>query len=395
MKNIKRLIALTVLAGALLKGTAQQHIVSGPLSKQVKGQIDRLFQTFAKPGSPGYAIGIIRDRQILYEQGYGSANLDYDLPITPHSAFDIASVSKQFTAACIALLMMEGKLSLESPASLYIPQLSKYKDTIRVKHLIFNTSGIIDYYKLPRPGGRSWNTFNYFDNDDCIAASLGQDSLLFEPGAKWDYCNVNYMLLAKVVEKISGESFRVFSRERLFAPLGMEDTRINDDATEIIRNRVTPYNPRTPEYINAYLKDGIVIDSGGLWLQHPRNSPHYGGSGVVTTVDDLLIWSRNFFTKKFGGQAFYDLMHRTEKFPNGRDNQAFGLYFDVYRDRKFVAWDGGDFGISSQLIRFPDNKLAIVVLSNLGPGEAYKKANEIADILISSGILPVCNTSMP
>jgi CubicO group peptidase (beta-lactamase class C family) len=384
MKNIKRSIALTVLAGTLQTGTAQQP----SLSTQEKGQIDRLFQAFAKPGSPGYAIGIIRDEEILYEQGYGSANLDYDLPITPHSAFDIASVSKQFTAACIALLIMEGKLSLESPASLYIPQLSKYRDTIRVGHLIYNTSGIIDYYKLPRPGGRSWNTFNYFDNDDCIAVSLGQDSLLFKPGERWDYCNVNYMLLAKIVEKISGEPFRVFSGKRLFEPLGMKDTRINDDATEIIKNRVTPYNPRTSEYINAYLKDGIAVDSGGPWLQHPRNSPHYGGSGVVTTVDDLLLWSRNFFTKKFGGQEFYDLMHRTQKFSNGRDNQAFGLYFDVYRGRKFVAWDGGDFGISSQLIRFPDNKLAIVVLSNLGPGEAYKKADEIADILISGGLLP-------
>jgi CubicO group peptidase (beta-lactamase class C family) len=359
----------------------------GSLSKQVRGRIDSLFRAFAKPGSPGYAIGIIRDEQILYEQGYGSANLDYDLPITPHSAFDIASVSKQFTAACIALLIMDGKLSLESPASQFLPRLSKYKDTIRVKHLIYNTSGIIDYYKLPRPGGRSWNTFNYFDNDDCIAASLARDSLLFKPGEKWDYCNVNYMLLAKIVEKISGQPFRTFSRERLFVPLGMMDTRINDDATEIIRNRATPYNPRTPEYINAYIKDGIVVDSGGQWLQHPRNSPHYGGSGVVTTVDNLLIWSRNFFTKKFGGEEFYALMHRTEKFPNGRDNQAFGLYFGAYRGRKFVAWDGGDFGISSQLIRFPDKKLAIVVLSNLGPGEAYKKANEMADILIASGDL--------
>jgi hypothetical protein len=108
---------------------------------------------------------------------------------------------------------------------------------------------------------------------------------------------------------------------------------------------------------------------------------------VVTTVDDLLAWSRNFFTGKFGGREFYDLMHRTEKFPDGRDNQAFGLYWDVYKDRRLVAWDGGDFGISSQLIRFPDQKLAIVVLSNLGPGEAYKKANEIADILIGSGDL--------
>jgi CubicO group peptidase (beta-lactamase class C family) len=368
-------------------GGSQLPTHSGRLPGAVKGRIDRLFQAFAKPGSPGYAIGIIRDTQVLYVQGYGSANLDYELRITPHSAFDIASVSKQFTAACVALLIMDGKLSLESPASLFIPQLAKYPDTIRVKHLIYNTSGIIDYYKLPRPGGRSWNTLFYFDNDVCIAASLGQDNLLFKPGEKWDYCNVNYMLLAKIVEKISGETFRSFSRHRLFAPLGMTNTRINDDATEIIRNRVTPYNPRTKDYIDAYAKDGITVDSGGPWLQHPRNSPHYGGSGVVTTVDDLLAWSRNFFTGKFGGREFYDLMHRTEKFPDGRDNQAFGLYWDVYKDRRLVAWDGGDFGISSQLIRFPDQKLAIVVLSNLGPGEAYKKANEIADILIGSGDL--------
>lgn len=167
----------------------------------------------------------------------------------------------------------------------------------------------------------------------------------------------------------------------------MTHTLINDDVTEIIKNRVTPYNKRTAEYVDAYKKEGINIKSKGEWLQHPRNSPHYGGSGVVTTVNDLLKWSENFFTKKIGGQAFYDLMHRTEKFKNGRDNQAFRLYFDNYKGRAFFAWDGGDFGIGSQLIHFTDKKVAIVILSNLGTGEAYKKANAIADILIDDGNL--------
>lgn len=377
------ILAFTSCFGQTFKTLSSDTI----LSEQAKSNIDTIFKSFDKKNSPGFAIGIINGTKVLYTKGYGSANLDYEIPITPNSSFDIASVSKQFTAASIALLIIDNKLSLETPVSEFVPELKKYKDTIRVKHLIYNTSGITDYFKLSRPDGKSWITFNYFDIDYCIKVSLSQDTLLFVPEEKWDYCNINYMLLTKIVEKASGQSFSEFSKQRLFEPLGMKNTLVNDDVTEIIKNRVTPYNKRTSEYVDAYKKYGITIKSTGEWLQHPRNSPHYGGSGVVTTVNDLLKWSENFFIKKFGGQAFYDLMHKTEKFKNGRDNQAFGLYFDNYKGRKFVAWDGGDFGVSSQLIRFIDKKIVIVVLSNLGTGEAYRKANAIADILIENGNL--------
>lgn len=358
------------------------------ITNQTKSKIDSIFSAYAKPNSAGYAIGIVKEKKVLYAKGYGSANLDYQIPITSNSAFDIASVSKQFTAACIALLIIDKKITLETPAEKFIPELSKYKDTIRIKHLIYNTSGIIDYYKLPRPDSISWVTFNYFDNNYCIKVSLSQDTLLFKPGDKWDYCNVNYMLLAKIVEKVSSQSFREFCKQRLFLPLGMTHTLINDDNTEVIENRVTPYNERTHEIVDAYRKEGFDVNyNDGKWIQHPRNAPHYGGSGVVTTVNDLMIWSENFFTKKFGGQEFYDLMHHTEKFANGKYNQAFGLYFDTLNGKSYVAWDGGDFGVSSQMMRFINEKVAIIVLSNIGTGEAYKKANMIAEILINNHIL--------
>jgi len=346
-----------------------------------------LFKDFDKKDSPGYAIGISKGTETLYSKGYGSANLDYLIPISTNSSFDIASVSKQFTAACIALLIMDGKLNLETPVERYVPELNKYTDTIRIKHLIYNTSGIIDYPKLPRPDGHSWITFNYFDIDYFIKVSLSRDTLAFKPGEKWDYCNVNFMLLTRVVEKVSGQSFRDFSRKRLFEPLGMDNTFINDDITEVIINRVTPYNKRTQEYVQAYRSMGINVKDEGNWIQHIRTSPHYGGSGVVTTIDNLLKWSENFVTKNFGGQEFYDLMHKTIKFNHNRDNQAFGLYFDKFKGRTSVSWDGGDFGISSQLLRFPDKGISIIVLSNLGSGEAFRKANEIADILIEIGEL--------
>ena len=357
------------------------------ISKLNRDRIDNLFKDFDRKDSPGYAVGISKGTETLYSNGFGSANLDYSIPITTNSSFDIASVSKQFTAACIALLIMDGKLTLETPVREFIPDLGKYADIIRVKHLIYNTSGIIDYHRLPRPNGYSWITFNYFDIDDCIKVSLEKNTLAFKPGEQWEYCNVNFMLLTKIVEKVSGQSFSEFSRKRIFEPLGMNNTLINDDITQVIKNKVTPYNRRTPEDVRAYREAGINIKHEGDWIQHHRTSPHYGGSGVVTTIDDLLKWSKNFVTKEFGGQEFYSLMHKTIKFSHGRDNQAFGLYFDKFKGRTSVSWDGGDFGISAQLVRFPDKGIAIVVLSNLGSGEAYRKANQIADILIEIGEL--------
>lgn len=386
---MKSISAVLIFFIALATGNGQplESYVDSSALREVRLKVDSLFEEFNHSDSPGYAIGITQGNRILYKRGYGAANLDYQIPINTRSAFDIASVSKQFTAACIALLIMDGKITLNDPVSKYIPEISKYKDTIKIKHLIYNTSGITDYFKLKRPDGKSWITFNYFDIDYCIEVALSQDSLAFKPEEKWEYCNVNYMLLTKIVENVSGLSFSEFSKKRLFEPLEMYNTLINDDVTEIIKNRVTPYNRRSQQYIDAYKELGINIKSTGSWLQHPRNSPHYGGSGVVTTIDDLIKWSQNFSIKKFGGIPFYNLMHLTQKFKNGKDNQAFGLYRDSYRGRVFFAWDGGDFGISSQLIRFTDKDIAIIVLSNIGSGEAYKKANTIADILIDNGLL--------
>ncbi|MEM1321089.1 MAG: serine hydrolase domain-containing protein [Bacteroidota bacterium] len=369
-----------------LHSCAQQS-TNQQLPLAVAQQIDALFKDFDQSNTPGYAIGISQNDQTLYQKGYGEANLDYNIPITPQSAFSIASVSKQFTAACAALLILDKKLSLETPVWEFVPELKKYPDTIRVKHLIYNTSGLTDYYRVPRPSGKSWITFNYFDIDECIATSLAQDSLQFRPGERWDYCNINFMLLAKIIAQVSGLPFSEFAEQRLFQPIGMNSSLINDDVTAIIKNRVTPYNLRIPEHVAGYAEEGIKIGSEGQFLQHPRNSPHYGGSGVVTTIEDLLRWSKNMVSKNFGGEAFYELIHRTLPFEHDRNNQAFGLYHGDFNGRPIVAWDGGDWGISAQLMRFPKQGVAIVVLSNLGTGEAYRKVNQIADILIDEGVM--------
>ena len=149
---LKKVIILCLFGLFSCKQTAENSKSSDVLQKK----IDSLFAEFSKENTPGYAIGISKNEETLYKKGYGMANLDYNIPITTQSAFSIASVSKQFTAACIALLILDDKLSLETPVSDFIPELKKYSDTIRVKHLIYNTSGIPDYLRLKRKEGKSW-----------------------------------------------------------------------------------------------------------------------------------------------------------------------------------------------------------------------------------------------
>lgn len=389
------LLFLVLLLGILLGNGAIQKLwgqekggeSKAGLDEKVQKKIDKLFEDYDKAESPGYAIGVIKGDELVYGKGYGSANLDYQIPIGTQSVFSIASVSKQFTGAAIALLIMDGKLELEMSAKDFIPELKKYPEDIQIKHLLYNCSGITDYYRLDRPDATSWNTLLHFNIDDCIETALSEEKLLFTPGEKWDYSNVNWMLLSRIVEKVSDMPFDQFMEERLFDPLEMENSLIHTDITQIIPNRVVPYNFKTKENIEGYRESGVYVGEKGDFIQHPRISPHYGGSGVMTTIEDLSKWCINFHIKAFGGQTFYDLMHRTEAFPHGRNNQAFGLYIGDFNGKPIAAWDGGDWGISSQIKYFLEEEVAIICLANFGDGQSFRKVDQIADILVEEGLL--------
>jgi CubicO group peptidase (beta-lactamase class C family) len=305
--------------------------------------------------------------------------------------FNVASLSKQFTAACLALTILDGKVRLEDTAAAYVPALAKYHRAggapILVKHLVYMTSGLPDYYTVPRKNGRTWSPYDQFTVDDAIAASLAADTLKFRPGTRWDYSNVNYMLLTKVVEKASGLPFADFADRRLFRPLGMAHTQVNADFTAVVPHRALGYNPRTPGVVAQARKEGWYVREGAgryAWVTNPRTSPHYGGSGVHTTLEDLARWDRNFHTQRFGGRAFFDLMHRRERFAHPKDNDAFGLVLGRYKGLNTVWYAGGDLGFSSYMLRFPDQRTTVIVLSNLGDGNTTKYARAVADLVLAS-----------
>jgi len=368
---------------------SQSSVNSGSAGWLNPSQLASIDKVFARPqGSPGYAVALIRNGEFVSARGYGLANLDDAIAITPETSFHLASVSKQFTAAAIALLVLDKKIALTDPVAKYLPEVAKYGDGLRIEHLLYMTSGLHEYTDEPRKSGAPWMTFYYFNRDEAIAAGLQPSQLEFAPGTKWAYRNINFMLLTKIVEVVSHESFATFMQERIFAPLKMSHSLIDDDTTEVIPHRATGYAPRSdPRLINELAGVGVAIKPGSGWARLVRVSPHFGGSGVFTTLDDLLLWDRNWYTGKLAGPGFTELMNKRMKFENGKDNDAFGLVWRTSYGHPMLDYSGGDIDTSTYMARFPEEHFTIICLANMPLGDAEGKAHEVLDLLHNWGKL--------
>lgn len=331
-------------------------------------EIDSLFADYDREDGPGFAVGVIQEGALVYAKGFGIANLDYDIPITSQTVFNLASISKQFTAACLALLIQEGKVSLDDEVRRHIAEFPENWGPVQVKHLVYMTSGIADYYRLERPGGKDWNR-DYFTVDDAIAVALSQSELEYKPGTEWSYSNLNYMLMAEIVERVSGMPFSTYARIHLFEPLGMSNTLVNDDSYTVIPQRAIGYNPR---------------EEGGYYHIN-RHSPHYGGSGVFSTIEDLYRWDQSFYSHALGGEDLTALLLSTMRFEHDKTNDAFGLVWGDYNGFPMLWYSGGDAGFSSYMVRFPGQKMTVIVLANFVPADGYglaqPKAIEMLDVL--------------
>ena len=365
-KSGKYRFEITPLNADAETGRYEIRIVTAkPAATTVEGKVDQVMALWDRPDSPGAALSVIRDGEIVYKKGYGSAQLEYGIPITPATIFHVASVSKQFTAFAIAMLADQGKLSLDDDIRKYLPELPDFGKTITIRHLIHHSSGLRDQWNLLVMAG--WRMDDVITKDHILELMRHQRELNFDPNDEMVYCNTGYTLLAEIVEKVTNKSFREWTYENIFKPLGMTHTHFHDDHQMIVPNRAYSYSS---------------AEDGG-YGKRVLNYANVGATSLFTTVEDLAQWTTNFETGKVGGKDVIDQVHQRLVLNSGDTlGYAFGLGIARYRGLRTVAHSGGDAGFRSYLIRFPDQRFAVAVLSNLGGFNPMGIARRIADIYL-------------
>lgn len=327
---------------------------------------DKLFAQWDLPDSPGCVCSIMKDGEMIYARGYGMASLELGVPLGPETVFSVASMAKQFNAASIALLALRGDISLDDDIRNYLPELADFGDTVTIRHLIHHTSGIRDYLALRYLA--DYSSKDYYDNDRIIRFLFRQKSLNFRPGEQYLYSNSGYVLLAEIVKRVSGQSLGDFSRENIFYPLGMRDTRFDDDMRRVVKNRATSYEPLEGGGFRRYLKAFEVAGPGNL----------------LTTVGDLNRWDLNFYNPKIGGTALIELMHTRGRLNCDKElSYALGLTHGTYRGLRTISHDGWHEGFRAELLRFPEQRFSVAVLCNLESVNPVRLAQKVADIFLS------------
>ena len=335
------------------------------LAAETQRGIDEVF-AFVERDAPGCALGVVQDGKLAYGRGYGLANLDWGIPLTTSTVFDIGSVSKQFTATAIALLDIDGVLSIDDPVRKWVPELPDYGHPLTLRHLLNHTSGIRDYLTLADIAGTDFD--NVFDEQDGVDLIVRQQALNFDPGSEYLYSNSGYLLLANIVRRATGQSLREFLQARVFDPLGMAHTSIWDDNQEILAERATGYDR-----------------SGDGWrINHAWNFQMGGDGQVITSIDDLARWDANFYDPRVGGQALLDRLHTRGLLNNGDTiAYALGLSVSKYRGLRRVAHGGSWAGFRAHLARFPDQRTSIVVECNRGDASTSRYVDAVADLVLA------------
>jgi CubicO group peptidase (beta-lactamase class C family) len=365
MKRMPTLLALPVifLAAPLAKAQA--------LSPDLSAQVDKVFEKWDHTDTPGCALGVYKDGQIVYKHGYGMANLNDDVTITPETVFHVASMSKQFTAASILLLQQQGKLSIDDDVHKYIPELPDFGERITLRHLMHHTSGLRDQWSLLELAGWRYSQ-DLITDDDVMSVLVHQKALNFKPGEKYNYSNTGFTLLAIVVKRVSGVSFREFTTKNIFEPLGMTHTHFRDDHEEVIKHDALGYE-----------QDG----KDKPFRMSLTNFDTAGATSLHTTVEDLQLWDENFYNPKVGGPTFIEQMLHRDKLNNGElQDYASGLVVGKYKGLPTVGHGGADAGYRSDITRFPDQHFSVAVLCNSAEAGPGGLANKVADIVLAKEI---------
>jgi CubicO group peptidase (beta-lactamase class C family) len=346
--------------------TALVFLLAGTVARAAdSAALDAIFARFARPDSPGAALVVIRDGTIALARSYGQATLAPAQPIAADTRFYIGSVSKQFTAAAIALLHRDGKLALDDDIRRYVPELPDYGPKITLRHCVHHTSGLRDYLALRDLAGLDANA--HFTDADVLALLRRQQALGFPPGSRYAYSNSGYFVLSLVVRRVSGQSLREFAAARIFGPLGMKTAEFRDDHRAAIPHRADGYSP---------------APGGKLRLDNP-NFDVVGAGGVFMTARDFAAWDRNFTVPVVGDRDFLALLQTPATLNDGaRIDYAFGLRVTRYRGAEIVEHGGAYGGFRAHVLRLPAHRLSVVCFTNLATSQPGRLVRDVVDVLI-------------
>jgi len=363
--GLRRLLLLPTLLAAWAAPVAAQQFPPNP-------GVDSLFARWARPGSPGCALGVIQDGKFVYQKGYGFANLDYDIPNSPRMVYYIGSDAKQFTAAAVALLSLQGRIGLDDDIRTYFPELPDYGTPVTVRELVYHTSGVRDMYVLMSLAGLRLE--DVFPDSAALRLLARQRELNFTPGTEWNYSNSGYWLLGKLVQRVTGESLRVYADSAIFRPLGMTHTQYYDHPGQIMKDRAMSYEP-----------DG----KGGFRISYLQNFDKIGAGGLYSTIDDLQKWDENYSTHRVGGEGLQRIIHTRAVLANGDTlAYAFGNEEGQYRGLRTTEHGGAMMGYKAHILRFPDERFSVIETCNLGSIDPGKLAHQVADLYLGAKLQP-------
>ncbi len=330
--------------------------------------INNIFLEWNNDDTPGGAIGIVKEGNMVFSRGYGVANLEHGIPITSSTVFYIGSTGKQFTSFCLLLMEEQGEIDLDAEIQTYLPDFPRYSSPITVRHLAYHTSGIRDYSSIWYLQGTSY--YEHMTADETYELIKKQSALNFKPGEEYSYSNSGYFLMAEIVEKQSGKSLKEFAQENIFEPLGMYNTTYLDDNRDLIRNRAFGYDKKlNGEGFNNLIRRFELVGSGG----------------VYSTVEDLYLWDQNFYDNQLGtkGQKLINKMQEEGSLIDGSlTGRSFGLVNSTYNGLKTISHSGSHGGFKAQLLRSPEQDFSTIVLANRSDTDMQSKSYSIADLFL-------------
>ena len=334
-----------------------------PAKKVDAGRIDQIFAQWNRSDSPGAAVVVVQNGEVVFQGGYGLANLESRTPITPQTVFDAASVAKQFTGLAIAMLIEEGKLSLDDDIRKHLPDVPDFGRPITIRHLLHHTSGLRDW---PETLGLSGFGHGAIITMDTILEMVRrQQELDFAPGEEYQYCNTSYNLLAASVAKVSGESFRGWTDKKLFRPLGMKGTHFCEDPTTPILNRAEAYNPAGEKKFKRSISQLAAQGSSSLFI----------------SAEDLGKWLVNFQTELVGGKGAFEKMYQPGQLKSGaKIDYGFGIGLGKYHGDKTISHSGSWAGYRSYVMHVPEKRFGVGILANSGDMDPTSLARKIADV---------------